>query len=217
MACRLPLSLVEWLNVLTYTVHSPDECPADLFEFRYDIYVQEMGRKQLYACHETRTIRDFLDDTGYQIIARTSAGEIAGCVRINFLRDGPVGPYTEYYALQGLTRDVTLRSSICTRLMVRRRFRCSAVTIEVMRAVYDFALSGGIQYNYIDCNRHLVKFFSRFGYSYLFSFDHPEYGDVSVLKLDLHDLAKLEQLSSPFAESCRRHFESQRKIVAAVE
>lgn len=185
------------------TAYGPGEAPQDLFRFRYRVYVEEMGRPQKYARHDSKTIVDFLDDTATNIVA-SDGEEILGCVRINFLRDGSIGDYAPFYGMDGLDPDSASAASICTRLMVNRCKRRTMVTIGVVTAVYEFALKRGIATNYIDCNRHLVQFFSKFGYERLFQRDHEEYGDVTIMRLDLRNAARLAQIGSPFSPICDR-------------
>jgi hypothetical protein len=63
------------------------------FSFRYRIYVEEMQRKQKYANHASKQIRDPLDDFAINLIARDADGAIIGAVRTNFGRDGNLGDY----------------------------------------------------------------------------------------------------------------------------
>jgi len=181
----------------TYHVYDPGECPEDLFRFRYDIYVEEMGRPQLYARHDLRTIRDYLDETGRNVVARVD-GQIAACVRINILTDGDIGPYREFYRIDPDALGGPDRVSICTRLMVAPACRRTAAPAGVMRRIYDYALDRGVRWNFIDCNRHLIGFFDRFGYRRLFDDVHDEYGEVSVMRLDLLDGDYLKAQHSPF-------------------
>ena len=46
----------------------------ELFSFRYRIYVEEMQRKQKYASHASKQIRDPLDDFATNLIARDADG-----------------------------------------------------------------------------------------------------------------------------------------------
>lgn len=197
-----------------FRVLASDESPRDLFEFRYRIYVEEMGRPQRYANHATKTIVDPLDESGINILA-VDQGEIVGCVRTNFLRNGSVGEYDRLYGLDRLSTAQRDEASICTRLMVGPSRRRSFVTFGIMKAVYEYGIARGIYLNFIDCNEHLVPFFQKFGYRLTSREQHPEYGEVFILRLDVLDLEHLETVHSPFAPSLRafldnKAFEAQR-------
>src|SRR5262245_41407115 len=70
-----------------------------LYAFRYRVNVEDMTGRQKSAYHAARRIRDPLDDTGYNIVAWDSTESIAGCVRVNFARDGALDCYgaPDYY------------------------------------------------------------------------------------------------------------------------
>src|SRR5215510_11490828 len=70
-----------------------------LYAFRYRVYVEELECLQRYADRAARRIRDPLDNTGYNIVAWDSTESIAGCVRVNFARDGALDCYgaPDYY------------------------------------------------------------------------------------------------------------------------
>jgi N-acyl-L-homoserine lactone synthetase len=194
-----------------YKIFHAHDCPEDLFRFRYSIYVEEMGRRQLYACHKTKTIRDYLDDTAHQGVVFKD-GKIIACMRVNFLRDGPIGHYYDFYRFKELESAKLQAASICTRLMVAREYRRTVVSIEILKFLYKYGLYRDIATCTMDCNLHLVRFFEKFGYQFLFSDKHPEYGNVAVLRLDLRDLNSLDRTHSPFAPICREYFSN---LVAA--
>jgi predicted GNAT family N-acyltransferase len=188
---------------LRFGIYSDDSAPAALYEFRYKIYVEEMGRKQKYACADTKTIRDPLDEKGHQgLILRDT--DIVGCIRMNLLKHGAVGDYFDFYDLSVLSPDGLMRSSICTRLMIEPSLRRTAASIDLVKFAYEFGLRNGIDTCFIDCNSHLTRFFGRFGWRRLYSREHEEYGLVDVMRLDLRDTDYLGSIDSPFAAIAAR-------------
>jgi GNAT superfamily N-acetyltransferase len=90
-------------------------------------------------------------------------------------------------------------ASITTRLMVAPHYRSSTVTVRIVKSVYRFALEHGITTDLIDCNAHLVPFFTRLGYElHRTDLVHPEYGAVTVMKLQCHNHRHLAEVRSPF-------------------
>jgi hypothetical protein len=66
-------------------------------------------------------------------------------------------------------------------------------------ACYRLGLERNIRWNFIDCNDHLVGFFTRLGFvQHLPKAWHPEYGHVTRMRLDLLDEAHLASVCSPF-------------------
>ena len=178
-------------------IFEPESAPLDLYRFRYAIYVEEMRRKQFYASHKDRTITDPLDATAVNIVA-IDGDAICGCVRVNFLRRGPIGEYQSLYGIDRLPESEQQASSITTRLMVGRAWRRTTVTSRLITTIYEYALRRDILTDYIDCNRHLIPFFERLGYRKRFTCNHPEYGDVTVMSIDVRDRAHLRKIASPF-------------------
>ncbi|MBB5517472.1 N-acyl amino acid synthase FeeM domain-containing protein [Amphiplicatus metriothermophilus] len=199
-----------------YRIYTPAECPEELYSFRYGIYVEEMHRKQRYACHRTKTIRDPLDDTARQVVAHKD-GRIVACIRANLLKEGPVGDYFDFYELDRLLNpDALSRASICTRLMVSPKYRRTHVSVDIFKHLYVFGLAHEIDTSFMDCNRHLTGFFQKFGYEFLFRKHHEEYGDVAVMSLNLRDYQRLIDIDSPFAETARTQLEiSKRSLTLA--
>ena len=77
-------------------------------------------------------------------------------------------------------------------------------------ATYNWGLHVGIQHNYIDCNDHLVRLFSRLGYSrHLPALYLKEYGAVNSMRLDITDEQHLRTVGSPFLPVLRRFLREQ--------
>ncbi len=186
---------------MEYTIRlvSTDEDRFAVYRFRYEIYVKEMGRKQVYADHDRRLVEDPLDwATSRLFVAREAkTNAIIGTVRTNYLRDGSVGGYEAHYRLP---ESPNLRSSISmtTRLMIEPRYRRTRLAIALAEATYAQALQDGIREDFIDCNSHLLSFFDRLGYRFSHSVEHPEYGMVDVMNLQFHDRSHFEAKRSPF-------------------
>jgi len=175
-----------------------------VYGFRYRIYVEEMGRKQKYADHERRRIQDPLDSGAINLAAFREDG-IVGLCRINFPRDSDIGQYEEFYAMSTVGDDHPSSTSINTRLMIAPELRASRLGIKLAMASYEYGVPKGIKWNFIDCNDHLVPFFTALGYvQHVPKAQHEEYGLVTRMRLDVRNLAHLSTLRSPFASMLPR-------------
>ena len=175
---------------------SPAELEA-IYRFRYAIYVEEMHRKQKYADHEARRIEDPLD-RGSCILGAWENGEVVGTVRASFLRCVDIGDYFDFYQVGRLPREQIGRASITTRLMIHPRHRQRSLAIRLARAIYQIGLREGITTDLIDCNDHLVPFFTGLGYrAHRDDLVHPEYVSVTVMKFELFDHTHLQAIRSP--------------------
>lgn len=160
----------------------------DAERFWYDVYVREMGRAQPMADHLAGTVTDRLQPSSRVIVARErETGRCVGTVRTNFVRDGGADDYAQMYGIAFEGRVDRSSTSITTRLMVARPYRRGGLALRLVKAVYDLGIDSGIDTDFIDCNRHLVRFFTRLGYEDLLEVQHPWYGDVRVLRLWLRE------------------------------
>jgi len=155
-----------------------------------------MNRTQKYADHNTKMIVDPLDDTAI-VLGAESKGQFVGTARVNFCVDGNLGSYPDFYEISRAPED-WFRSSITTRLMVRPKYRGTRLPLKLAQASFELGLRNNIRWNYIDCNGPLEGFFAKLGYVESFKKDHPEYGLVSCMRLDLYDEDHLRSVGSPF-------------------
>jgi N-acyl-L-homoserine lactone synthetase len=171
-----------------------------IYRLRYSIYVDEMNRAQPYADHAKQLIVDPLDQQdGCGVLGAWDDNEIVGTVRTNFLCSSAIGDYYELYRIADLPSEVVPRTSITTRLMIVGRLRKSTLATRLACEMFRFGLQRGITTDLIDCNEHLVTFFLSLGYRvHRDAVVHPDYGRVTVMRLNLTDFHYFEQIRSPF-------------------
>lgn len=178
------------------------EGPEDLFRFRYAVYVEEMNRKQHYAQHDKRIIVDPLDEHARQLVAY-SENRIVGCIRVNCLIDSDIGDYFDFYGLSALAPDEQKIACIKTRLMIDPAFRRTRLPLNLLTRIYSFGLNWGMRYSFMDCNAHLVDYFALYGCRKLAVKQHDEYGEVTIMMMDLHDGDVHDRRGSPLAPAYR--------------
>ncbi|MEM9170671.1 MAG: GNAT family N-acetyltransferase [Pseudomonadota bacterium] len=187
---------------MKYRMYGPGEVPERLFRFRYEVWVEELKRPQSYACHDTRTLEDPLDAHAHHCVV-TKDGRIIAAIRLNFLWEGDVEPYYSFYRMDRLDEETRATASISTRNMVAGAYRKTGVSIRMMTTLYQYAVENGAQTSFMDVNAPLVSLFERFGYVRLFERPHPDFGDVTVMRLNGYDLDHLNAVRSPFAPYCK--------------
>lgn len=195
-------------------VHRFAECPDEVFNFRYRIYVEELHRRQSYADHDARTIIDPMDATAHHGVAYKD-GVIAAVIRLNFVRDGGVDPYYTFYEIDRLPADFQDKVSICTRNMVSKDHRKTPLAFRMLKLMYELALEKGSTSCYIDINAPLQPMFEKIGCKPLFEKEHPDYGLVTIMRLDGLDLDHLTKVRSPFAPICRKFLERKGLLAPA--
>lgn len=169
-----------------------------IYRFRYDIYVKEMQRPQQYADHTCAMIREPLDETAH-LFGAFLGKRIVGTLRLNFARETELGYYQELYEMNWAGEFHPAHTSISTKFMVAREYRGSQLGLKIAVAAYRFLRSHKIEFNFIDCNSHLLSLFRLLGYrQHRPNICHPEYGEVTPLVLALSDEAHLKAIRSPF-------------------
>jgi hypothetical protein len=178
-----------------------------IFRFRYEIYVEEMGRVQAYADHAARTVMEPFDDTGHLLMAEDETGEVVGTLRNNLGLNTDFGYYRELYGMDCVGRWYPKYVSISTKFMVASNLRKGSVAHRLAVEGYRHAVSHGMLFDFIDCNPHLEGTFERLGYiRYRSRIQHPEYGDVLPMVAPLTDLQHLEDVRSPWARICQEYY-----------
>jgi CRP-like cAMP-binding protein/GNAT superfamily N-acetyltransferase len=174
-----------------------------VFRLRYEIYVEEMGRRQTYADHERRRIEEPSDERGHLFLAE-DGGEVVATARMNFRRDGPL-ECEELYDTHKFSPFFPQAASMTTKLMVRPSHRNGGAAALVAMRAYEFARENGIRIDFIDTNPHLVRLYQQLGYRiYRDNIQHPDYGSVIPMVLLMEDLDNLERVRSPLRRPARR-------------
>jgi hypothetical protein len=158
-----------------------------------------MGLNMRHANHDRQVVIEPLDIEGHVLVAWED-GSVVGTVRCNLLLRSNIGYYYQAYAINRFSAELTRKMSITTRLAIDPKYRRGTLFRQLAIAVYEYYLGEGVTHDVIDCRKPLVPIFFRLGYRvHQPDLAHPEFGDVTVLSLDLHDMNHLQAAQSPFA------------------
>ncbi len=170
-----------------------------VYRFRYQVYVEEMLRKQTYADPVRRWIEEPFDATGYLLMAE-QGDQLVGTLRTNFASETDFSYYPELFSMNSVGPAFPEAVSLSTKFMIAPNLRAGTLAVRLARVVYELGRVRGIRHDFIDCNAHLEAFFTGLGYRrYSPHVEHPEYGRVLPLRLDIEDRDYLRCLGSPFA------------------
>ncbi len=174
-----------------------------VYRFRYDVYVEEMGRYRGGADHENRLLVESEDETG-RIFYATQDGEVVGTVRISWGGDGPFSRrQIEQYALGPFLAEVPPEAiSVGERGMVARHLRGGDVLQRMGREILRFANDHRIQLCFGACEPHLLNLYLGVGnrtYSKK-NINSPEAGYLIPLVFVPEDIAYLKSIGSPDLE-----------------
>ena len=167
----------------------------EVYRFRYEVYVREMRRPQPDADHDRGRLVDALDDGGMLLAALSPSGRVIGTLRANLFDEPAARDYERLYELT-LTDAERRVTSLTTRMMVAPGYRGSGLALSLARVRFRIAIDSGLARDYMDCNDHLVPFFSRLGYRPKRRIVHPDYGDVTLMTCPV-DVDRLAALRSP--------------------
>ncbi len=168
-----------------------DEERAEVFRFRYEIYVEELHIFDKDADHETRQQIDIHDDGAHLMVARDSSGELVGTLRANFGHCPSNGPeFEETYDLSRFCEVVSPeRVLIISRFMVTYNHRGKSLAGKMVMRIAQFALQHGIEVALLDCQPHLVGLYQRLGFqTYKRAYNDPNFGVMVPMVLFLSDL-----------------------------
>jgi hypothetical protein len=70
--------------------------------------------------------------------------------------------------------------------------------VELAKCAFAAGVAAGMIQDFIDCNPPLVPFFTRLGYRWIRTIEHPTYGTVNLMRLDGLDREHLARVRSPF-------------------
>jgi CRP-like cAMP-binding protein len=168
----------------------------NIYRLRYEIYVGEMQRKQTYADHKKKQIKEPFDETAILLYAEID-GETVGTIRVNLRKDGPL-ECEELYNLEKFEPFFPEKISMTTKLMVKEAHRSGMTTSLLCLETYHVFRKNGITLDFIDTNPHLVRLYQQLGYRfYKENISHPDYGDVIPLVFVTNDIEYLRSVHSP--------------------
>jgi hypothetical protein len=209
-------------KIEVFSVES-DSMKSEIYRFRYEIYVEAMQRRQLWADHKERMIREPIDESARNYVAMID-GQIVGVIRANSANDKKVLYYRKLYKIDNLQFDDLSKVQITTKLMVRPGSERMNVAPALFQA---FALDSyrlGFQIDIMDCNMHLIPLFEKMGYfrygGWVF---HKEYGSVMPMIMAADTINYFDSIrsilrkpaSNILVDNCYGGYEFIRRIATA--
>lgn len=172
---------------------------AQIYAFRYRIYVEEMGLHPPGADHERRQLADEYDPYGISY-ALIDDGEIVGSLRCLFVDQVPdPAPLVKKFQMQPALRAFG-PSAIATtsRFMLDPRLRHGTAILRLIQAAYDDAHRRGIRLNYGDCSPHMLEFYEHMGYRrYTRAYNDTFFGFKLPILMLVGDKELFAQVRSP--------------------
>ena len=175
-----------------------------IYRFRYNIYIEEMGKPMPDADHERRMLHDEYDPRSIHLYAERD-GEIAGALRLIWGRDGLPPVFVDWYGLEMFREFSPTEISFTGRLMAAKQYRSSLLGVSLAQEIYRIARESGLAFDFIHTTQPLVGYFERLGYRrYKSDFLDPDLGPRTPMILVLQDIAHLETCQSPFLRTAHQ-------------
>jgi len=176
-----------------------DDERSAIFKFRYQVYIEEMGKPYSHADHKRKQLSDPLDENA-TLLYSTVAGKIVGTLRINWGNDiEAINAFTQPCGLFNFRSFPASSWSFCSRLMVHKAYRYSSLALALSLKAYQTGRERDIQFNFVHCVPKLVGLFERMGFrQYKQRFKDAEIGVQVPLVLVVEDINHLSATRSPF-------------------
>ncbi len=138
----------------------------EIYRFRYQIYVEEMGKSPPEADHRCRLFRDSFDGDSRLYALRDVDGALVGTLRLNrlceldcpdeALKPIPMQPLLNHAPIETL--------SYTSRLMLRRDWRGGGGVALLFNRCFGDALQSGVRFDLCHANPGLVELYEQLGY-----------------------------------------------------
>jgi predicted GNAT family N-acyltransferase len=181
-------------------VASSAEARESIFRFRYEVYIEELNKMHIAADHSNKMMCDEADDISTLYYAVDETGLMA-TVRV---QHGAYGAFQQkekaFYNINAFEKCIASKQiGITDRLMVKKEYRRSFLTHEIMLATYLDAVKQDMKACFISCEEKLLPMYFRYGFR---MYDEPasiDSGDKRYkLIIIVHDRQHLEKMRSPF-------------------
>ena len=134
-----------------------DQDREELFRFRYEVYVEEMGRYRRTADHQGRRLVE-PEDAHSVLYGAREDGQVVGTTRLTFGADGFSARQVDQYSLGPFLSDAPARlMAVGERLMVVARLRGSPVASRLRDLGFDDVRSAGVRLAFGNCEPHLLS------------------------------------------------------------
>ena len=196
-----------------------DEEKEAVYRFRYDVYVEEMGRYRGIADHAKRRFREPEDDSACIFYAAVD-GQVVATSRFNWGGDAPfTDRLVDHYRLAPFLAEIPAEAmAVGERGMVKPDFRGSSIFWELGKRSQSFISEKRIQLIFGACEPHLLSGYVSKG-SRTFAaknINSSESGYLIPIVNVVEDIDYLRRIGSPSAETTR-DWGDEKKIPECIE
>jgi hypothetical protein len=183
---------------------------SKIYRFRYQVYVEEMGKLLTDADHRRRLIIDDLDDDrGLHFYARAGS-QIVGAMRLHIGQAGDFPSYLiENMALDRFQKfaanNPASQLSYTSKTMVDPRYRRSQAFYLLSATLYDTLRRQDCPFNFTVGAPYMVALYEQLGHRrYKSNFCIPGYGYMAPMVILTEDVDHLRRVRSPLWRIARK-------------
>lgn len=177
-----------------------------VYRFRYNVYVDEMGKSLSYADHKQKMLKDDLDDSAELFMAIFNTDVIA-TARLNH---GDVTEFNQYwrdiYKLDQWDEFPARAVTVNSRLMVAEDWRGTAILGNLVQELFRHLRIRGVRFSFLTCAPSLLEFYEQLGYRrYTDGYVDDDVGYLVPVVFVLEDAAYMKLVHSPFRRVAREY------------
>jgi predicted GNAT family N-acyltransferase len=193
-------------NEFEVKVAKTDEEKERIFQLRYQIYIEEMGKSNKNADHDKKIIKDLLDDWGTLFYIEKKRQMVA-TIRINSSSDGKFSEeFMDIYKVEHFIKAEPIKYSFSSRLMVHKDRRNSKVTSCILNNSYKFFRDNKIRFNFLNCSSSLLQLYQNLGCRrYAENFIDSDVGLRTPLVLLTEDIVHLRNVRSIYYKIAKKY------------
>lgn len=178
-----------------------------IYKFRYQVYIEEMGKPLDSADHANNLIHDPMDDWSVLVYAQTN-GTIIGTLRLAIAKAAQFSaPLQKTFCMGKIEALFPQKNllSLATKLAVKANYRGSQVLYSMLYKTYEICHEHDIKYTFGGCNPYLIPLYEQMGFRrFTGNFTDPGYGMLTPLVLVIGDISHFRTVRSPFYRMARR-------------
>jgi predicted GNAT family N-acyltransferase len=169
-----------------------------IYRFRYQVYVEEMGKTLSGADHVQRLIRDPMDDFS-TLLYVTDGQDLQATLRLTWIDQGTVPQrHQSYYALNRFAERPPRELALASRLMLSPDQRGSGLLGRLLVKAYEICRQREVKFVFCDCAPALVQLYEHLGFKrYKDNVYDPDTGLKIALVLVTEDIEHLRASASP--------------------
>jgi hypothetical protein len=194
------------MGIQVAAARTPEQS-REVYRFRYQVYVEELGLDPPGTDHAARQVKDALDEAATNYLLRRDE-DIVGALRVLRLADldDPSMLVAKLDLKPALKAFSPSEIGTTSRFMLHPGLRHGKAILALMRAAFEDAAASGARLNFGDCSPHMLPFYEHLGYRRCgAAFNDPHFGYKLPILMLMGDLDYFAQVRSPLTRVAQRY------------